>query len=393
MLKCSRSQCKEPNKRKQRNGSFIQFDNLSFEMNKDGWQKLIRDMYENGLRRLVIQYVSYDMWKDGKFLANADFMDGKRDLVEEVLSIADTYKDLDVQIGLYLTDEWWSTEKKIYWAGRHIADAKASVETNTLQLEQEKKGRARPERIAEIERYVANDKKRLALAIEEFEPARVEFAVTPTNGGGATWIEKSLHLIPRIRDKYNSHKSFTGYYIPLEIPSRKYSEETTDALSASFKQIADSASSANNAKVSFSPFRAGEFAGSGDENLDFFSKFLSKSGIKIMMPQDSVGHLNPKDKDPILKLCVPYLNACKGACEQNSATILPILECWKDVGTPTQPDIRACSIERVLMQLEIETALFPNAGFTAFDLNHHLSPTGKAEAQTLRKEFDRLHAE
>lgn len=371
------------------NGAFIQLDDESLKATTGDWKQLIVNMKKNGLRKLVIQWVSHDIWdreaSPHKFLKNVDFT-STNDVVEKILSVADA-TGIKVKVGGFFSDSWWDEEYSLFQTAQGLRSAKADYAQAIKDRDDAIATNKPAARIAELTQWAQNHKTIAESSQRSFDQLKVD-GWTANN---KNWLQKSIATIATIREKYNKYASFDGIYLPQEIPNRSYSDEAASVLSSAFKTLVDSDKTLPVHAMTFSSYRAEDLAqpASPSETTSFYGSFMRESGLKCLAPQDSVGLNHWDTREQIEKNAIPFLAACKAACDANHADITPIPECWIQL---SKDDRRACNITRLMDQLDLESQLFPGAVLVAFDLNHYLTDKGKKEAQDLLKAVDTAHA-
>lgn len=256
------------------NGAYIQFAEDSKSADEASWQKLVHDLHAKGFRQFIIRCCQYEHYKDQNQIEiveeNFGAQGTEQDLIETILKAADQLQDAKVTIGLPFSEFWWNEEQALFNSGAAYELQQEKLQQANTDFENLRAAGKSMELLKLKREEIANCEEQLKSLRNLFEAARLKFSVTPTQGGGATWIEKSKQAIGTLESKYHQHPSFTGYYIPQEIPQRKHSKEAIVALKAAFQQIADTARQENAERhVLVSPFYTSRPSTPGNYSKEF----------------------------------------------------------------------------------------------------------------------------
>lgn len=256
------------------NGAYIQFAEDSRSADEASWQKLINDLHAKGFRQFVIRCCQYEHYKDQNQIEiveeNFGAQGAEQDLIETILKAADQLQDAKVTIGLPFSEFWWNEEQALFNSGAAYELQQEKLQQANIALENLRATGKSMELLKLKREEIANCEEQLKSLRHLFEASRLKFSVTPTQGGGASWIEASKRAIGTLESKYHQHPSFAGYYIPQEIPNRKHSREAIASMRVAFQQIADTARQENAERnVLVSPFYTSSPSNPGNYSKEF----------------------------------------------------------------------------------------------------------------------------
>lgn len=255
-------------------GAYIQFDEDSRSAEEASWRKLIADLHAKGFRHFVIRCCQHEHYKDRNQIEIVEENFGAQgtelDLIETILKAADELSDVKVSIGLPFSDFWWNEEQALFNSGASYELQQDKLRQAIKAFDNLRTSGKSMELLHSQREAIANCEEQVRSQQKLFDTARLRFSVMPSQGGGAAWIETSRQAIGKLESKYSHHPSFSGYYIPQEIPDRKHSREAIAAMRAAFQQIAATAHQENASRdVLVTPFYTSSQAVTGNYAKEF----------------------------------------------------------------------------------------------------------------------------
>jgi len=181
--------------------------------------------------------------------------------------------------------------------------------------------------------------------------------------------------------RYGKHKSFSGWYIPYEVPEFDLDESEIQSLNLFFKNMNAELKKLSGAAIptSVSTYFKGELSAEALEKI--FTPLFEKTGVDIMLAQDSVGANawsgNGQGGVKTSEKAKPYMEAFARVARATKMRFWPVLELFatvpEDASKPNGPTKRiTLGIEQLKEQFRL--AIPETETFVGFDFFHYFSP-------------------
>lgn len=175
----------------------------------------------------------------------------------------------------------------------------------------------------------------------------------------------------------NRHPSFAGWYLPYEPWTANYSAAEINRLRSFFQGVSQACHLVSgDVPLAISPFINSSRPPPCDVER-VYTQLLDKTGIGIVMLQDSVGA--QQWESHIIQHVSPYAQAFQRACAATGVELWANLECFAIEGSAYMP----CTASRLRNQFEA-TAPFVQR-FVTFDFVHYMNPVAFLSSWNLEK--------
>lgn len=188
--------------------------------------------------------------------------------------------------------------------------------------------------------------------------------------------DRSIEVARQASERYGTHTSFAGWYIPLETWD-VCPPDSIGAVAGLFRQVAEACRALRSGKpVAFAPFFTGMVR--PEDVAGLYARFLPLARLDILMLQDGVGARGWDDK---VRIVEPYFTAMAATCREAG------VEMWGDVELFTK-DFKPGAPKRILEQLRVESPHVKK--LVAFEFFHYMDP---ARGEQQRALFDYYQAQ
>jgi hypothetical protein len=217
--------------------------------------------------------------------------------------------------------------------------------------------------------------------------------------------EKYISLARKVWPLYRRHKSFKGWYLPLEMWNHANSDEKIDALNSFLKRViarlradvfddkkrdptlANEKELLAGKEVAMSPYFVPKWRdeqnwlSTADEVLDIYFRTLHETGISVLMLQDGVGartmrgneadNAKWKDLPTYLREVTKYTEAFRQVCSDLNEVGPGKVDFWANLES-FEPGWVSTNVQRLESQFQAQPRGVSK--FVTFDFYHYLNP-------------------